>query len=360
MYREMRLRYIWFIVAALAIFFAGSISGERSARAEESRYDPEEQKFLKLINDYRQDKGLTTLTLSDTLTVASERHSEDMGRHNFFAHESLKSSHFPAGSKPWDRMKLSGYNHPNALMAENLAAGYESAQQNFEVWRASTSHNENMLEGDLRAIGIARVNVPGSKHGWYWTTNFGSEAGSPSSEKKQEQQGSEETSSDEQKAKADEEARDLEPEDRDGIENGSMNDDDGVWQQRSAKEGKKLLRNEAARLGGYNRAKDEISQKIRVQEGQNNKLVYKVHILTKERERPADFLLVRFTDEAGKHLATAKSRTSADARRAGEDGWIRGSVDLSRFAGKTVNVGFFAKTDGERPTTFYIDDVALR
>jgi uncharacterized protein YkwD len=344
MYREMRLRYIWFIVAALAILFAGSISGERSVRAEESRYDPEEQKFLKLINDYRQGKGLTTLILSDTLTVASERHSEDMGRHNFFAHESLKSSHFPAGSKPWDRMKLSGYNHPNALMAENLAAGYESAQQNFEVWQASPGHNENMLKGDLRGIGIARVNVPGSKHSWYWTTNFGSEAG------------------DEQKApdKADEEARDLEPEDRDGIENGSMNDDDGVWKQRSAKEGKKLLRNEAARLGGYNRAKDEISQKIRVQEGQNNKLVYKVRILTKERERPADFLLVRFTDEAGKHLATAKSRTSTDARRAGEDGWIRGSADLSRFAGEEVNVGFFAKTDGERPTTFYIDDVALR
>ncbi|HZY56898.1 MAG TPA: CAP domain-containing protein, partial [Rubrobacteraceae bacterium] len=77
----MRLRYIWFIVVALAILFAGSISGERSVRAEESRYDPEEQKFLKLINDYRQSKGLTTLTLSDVLTVASERHSEDMGRH---------------------------------------------------------------------------------------------------------------------------------------------------------------------------------------------------------------------------------------------------------------------------------------
>ena len=32
-----------------------------------------------------------------------------------------------------------------------------------------------MLDGDQRVIGIARVEVPGSEHGWYWTTDFGSE-----------------------------------------------------------------------------------------------------------------------------------------------------------------------------------------
>jgi hypothetical protein len=55
--REIRLRYRWFIVAALAILFAGSISGERSVRADES-YDPEELKFLKIINKYREDHHL--------------------------------------------------------------------------------------------------------------------------------------------------------------------------------------------------------------------------------------------------------------------------------------------------------------
>ena len=137
-----------------------------------------------------------------------------------------------------------------------------------------------------------------------------------------------------------------------------MNSEDGVWKQETVKEGKKLIRNEVARLGGYDDARDEISQKIHIQEGQ--KLSYRVRILTKERERPADILLARLTDEAGKHLATLKIHTSADVRKAGRDGWIRESVDLSRFTDETVTLDFLARTDGERSTTFYVDDVELK
>ncbi len=137
-----------------------------------------------------------------------------------------------------------------------------------------------------------------------------------------------------------------------------MNSEDGVWKQETVKEGKKLIRNEVARLGGYDDARDEISQKIHIQEGQN--LSYRVRILTKERERPADILLARLTDEAGKHLATLKIHTSADVRKAGRDGWIRESVDLSRFTVSSVNLDFLARTDGERSTTFYVDDVELK
>ncbi len=58
---------------------------------------------------------------------------------------------------------------------------------------------------------------------------------------------------------------------------------------------------------------------------------------------------------------TLKSRTDADARRGSDgDGWIEESVDLSRFAGRTVKVAFLAKTDEARPTTFYVDDVELK
>ena len=347
---EVRLRYWWFVVAVLAILFAGSIFGESSVRADEP-YDQEELKFLELINQYRQSKGLPTLVLSDTLAVASKHHSEDMGRYNFFAHNTAKSSYFPAGSTPWDRMKLSGYDYPNSFKAENLVAGYETAEQNFRAWRGSPGHDRNMLDGNPKVIGIARVHVPGSKHGWYWTTDFGSEVDStshaPGESPRSEQRAS---------AKTDK-AQDLK-QDQDGVENGSMNSGDGVWKQETVKEGKKLIRNEVARLGGYDDARDEISQKIHIQEGQN--LSYRVRILTKERERPADILLARLTDEAGKHLATLKIHTSADVRKAGRDGWIRESVDLSRFTDETVNLDFLARTDGERPTTFYVDDVELK
>ena len=68
---------------------------------------------------------------------------------------------------------------------------------------------------------------------------------------------------------------------------------------------------------------------------------------------------MRLTDEAGKHLAIIESQTDADAEEVGEDCWIEGSVDLSHFAGKTVKLSFLVKTDEERPTTFYVDDVAV-
>ncbi len=154
---------------------AGKVDEPRSGATTNDKYDSEELEFLEIINEYRQDKGVGALVLSDALALASERHSKDMGRYNFFAHDTAKSSYFPAGSRPWDRMTRSGYDYPNSSRAENLVAGHETAKKAFEAWRASPVHNRNMLDDDQKVVGIARVRVPGSKYGWYWTTDFGSE-----------------------------------------------------------------------------------------------------------------------------------------------------------------------------------------
>jgi hypothetical protein len=69
---------------------------------------------------------------------------------------------------------------------------------------------------------------------------------------------------------------------------------------------------------------------------------------------------VHLTDETGKHLVTLDSHTDTDAEKISRDGWIWVSVNLSRFAGEAVTLNFLAKTDEERPTTFYVDDVALK
>jgi uncharacterized protein YkwD len=340
------LRYRWFIVAALVILFVGLISVEVSAQTNDS-YDPEELKFLKLLNKYRQDNRRPTLILSDALTTASERHSEDMGHYNFFDHKTIKSSYFPAGSDPWDRMARSGYDYPRSSRAENLAEGYETAQKVFEAWRASPGHDHNMLDGVQKVIGIARVHVPASKYGWYWTTDFGSEvdptAHAPGETPPSEQKASEKTDK-------------AQNTDGDGVEDGSM-EGDAIWEQKTAKEGKSLIEGGMARLGGYDDAEDEISQKIQAHKDQ--KLIYRVRIDTEETEHPADGLVVSLTDENGDHLATIDSHTDADAEKADKDGWIRDSVDLSQFAGESVRLGFLAKTDSQRPTTFYVDDVAL-
>src|SRR3712207_2956147 len=77
-------KYVWVILATLALLIAGVVGFGQSADADS--YDTEELQFLELINGYREQNGLRPLVLSDTLAVAAERHSEDMARYSFFAH----------------------------------------------------------------------------------------------------------------------------------------------------------------------------------------------------------------------------------------------------------------------------------
>lgn len=141
--------------------------------AQARTYDSEELEFLRLINNYRAQNGLSTLQASDVAAEAAARHSLDMGRFGFFSHTTVKSSYFPAGSSPWDRLRLTGY-PTGGRMGENVAAGQWNAQEVFEDWRGSPGHNENMLHPEFSVIGIARRAVSGSTYGIYWTTDFGS------------------------------------------------------------------------------------------------------------------------------------------------------------------------------------------
>lgn len=77
-------RYRWIVVALVAVVIAVLAMGESGSAA--TAYDSEELQLLWLINDYRQEHGAGPLILSDTLAVAAEHHSEDMGKYDFFAH----------------------------------------------------------------------------------------------------------------------------------------------------------------------------------------------------------------------------------------------------------------------------------
>jgi uncharacterized protein YkwD len=138
--------------------------------ASAKTYSSEELSFLQLINQYRQSNGLGTLLLSDTISDASTKHSSDMAKYDFFAHDTVQSDYFPAGSTPWDRMRICGYTY-NTAMGENIAAGYANAQAVFTGWKNSPGHNANMLNASYRVIGIGLVT--GGSYGEYWTTDFG-------------------------------------------------------------------------------------------------------------------------------------------------------------------------------------------
>jgi uncharacterized protein YkwD len=328
-----KLRYLWLVAAVLAVLIAGIAAGEKSARA--TAYDAEELNFLRLINDYREDNGLGPLLLSDTLSVASERHSHDMARYHFFAHITAASSYYAVNSEPWDRMRADGYDY-NTFMGENIAVGYESAEAAFAAWRRSPSHNAAMLDGRYRVIGIARIHPPGSR--WYWTTDFGATE-DPTSHAPSENPQAGETDRQEKPVG-----------DGPGIENGNMNGE-AVWKER-ATDGADLIFDGYSRLGDYDNGEDDLSQKIRV--GENTQLAYGVKITTNESDYPFDRLLVRLTDEEGREIAVLRRYGAAD-----ESGWRRQRIDLSRFAGRTLRLSFHIETDYAGLTAFYVDDVVL-
>ena len=336
-------RYRWMVVAVAAVLISVLAAGESDSAA--TTYDSEELQFLRLINEYRQENGAGPLVLSDTLAVAAEHHSKDMGEYGFFAHNTAASSYYRVGSQPWDRMAAEGYDY-NTLRGENLATGTETAEESFQAWRESPSHNAAMLDGRYRVIGIARVYVPGGRHSWYWTTDFGG-AIDPSSHAPGESPLPEEGQEEDLQSPENEQP----PRDGSGIENGAMNGG-AIWEQEAKDRADLILDGGHARLGGYDDGADDFSQKIRV--GKKDRLVYDVKIETAERRNPSDWMRVRITNEKGERLAVLRRYADEDT-----DGWRPQTIDLSRFAGRTVYVEFRVRTDRALLTTFYLDNVAL-
>lgn len=128
--------------------------------------DAEELAFLAIINGYRAEHGLQPLSLSANLNRAATWMATDMALNDRFGHiDSVDRG-------PYERTVQCGYPVP---AGENLAAGTrrDGAAAAFELFRNSPSHNTNMLQPNYRQIGIARVYHPGSRHSWYWATNFG-------------------------------------------------------------------------------------------------------------------------------------------------------------------------------------------
>ena len=161
------------IAAAIAVSAAMLvIAASPGGTSATTPLDAEEQAFLTLINNYRQQNGLGTLAIDTKLQDASEWMSIDMGVNAYFSHtDSL-------GRDPWTRLSFFGYSY-STWKGENLAAGTSSAQTAFNLWQNSPGHNANMLGSNYVAIGIARRYTAGSPYGWYWTTDFGGFLSSP-------------------------------------------------------------------------------------------------------------------------------------------------------------------------------------
>ncbi|HEV7655172.1 MAG TPA: CAP domain-containing protein [Mycobacteriales bacterium] len=118
-----------------------------------------------LTNAERAKVGCGALTVNGTLTAVAQAHSQDMGDHNYFDHNSQD------GKSPFDRMTAAGYRFSTA--AENIAAGQRTPQDVMTSWMNSPGHKANILNCALHQIGVGYATVSGSQYGVYWTQDFG-------------------------------------------------------------------------------------------------------------------------------------------------------------------------------------------
>lgn len=129
-------------------------------------FDKEERDFIGQINDYRHKKGKGDLKISADLSKAALAMAQDMADHPDSINHEHKDSQ---GRLPAERAAIYGYTDG---VGENLAAGYETADDVFKAWKGSTEHNDNMLDSDYNVMGIARVTT-GNNYKWYWVNMFG-------------------------------------------------------------------------------------------------------------------------------------------------------------------------------------------
>ena len=153
------------LAALLLIALAELIGGGITSRA--ATLDSGESDLLAQVNSFRASRGLSTLAVSDSLTVAAKWMATDMSVNNYFAHTSLD------GRSPTQRMADAGYPAFTTWSGEDLAAGYTSAAQVLQGWINSPAHLAVLTNPAYRAIGIGRSYSAGSQYGWYWDADFG-------------------------------------------------------------------------------------------------------------------------------------------------------------------------------------------
>ncbi len=166
--------------AGVALAAVLAFAGPAARTSADPNLDSEEQTFVTLINNYRAQNGLGPLSIDWEMQASADWMSTDMGINGYFDHydhctgDCVNGHQYSASvsRSPWTRMCTFGYCY-NTWMAENIAAGYSTAQGVFTAWQNSPGHNANMLGAHYIAMGIARVYVPGSPYGWYWTNDFG-------------------------------------------------------------------------------------------------------------------------------------------------------------------------------------------
>lgn len=119
-----------------------------------------ENLVLQELNEVRREHGLKPLRRSKPLAAAADAHSQAMGAHGFFRHESRDGAEF------WKRVKrfYGSRGYGSWSVGENLlwsTTGLDAAGA-VDLWMSSPGHRRNILSAQWREIGLSAITVTGA------------------------------------------------------------------------------------------------------------------------------------------------------------------------------------------------------
>jgi uncharacterized protein YkwD len=168
MKRSLILCIIIVLLGTQQVFAEEPISAAPAATASAAGPIADELEVIRLVNELRRDLGLGCLTVNPELTLAAQRHSQDMINRDYFSHTAPDPA--PHGSSFGARARSAGYTgNPRG---ENIAAGYGSPASVFSGWENSTGHYNNMTASGSNEIGVGYASGSAS-YGTRWTMVLG-------------------------------------------------------------------------------------------------------------------------------------------------------------------------------------------
>ncbi len=134
----------------------------------------EVHEMLYLLNEARQQsrncggelyEAVPPLRWEIKLANSARKHSQDMADKDYFNHISSD------GRAPKDRTAAEGYS--GRVIGENISVGQDNYLQALSGWLKSPSHCKVIMDAVFKDFGAGHGYNAKSKHGNYWTQDFG-------------------------------------------------------------------------------------------------------------------------------------------------------------------------------------------
>jgi uncharacterized protein YkwD len=128
----------------------------RERTASEVHADPAAAAIM--ISEYRREHALSAVQPDPALQKFAQAQADAMAARDLLSHE-------VEGNLV---RRLEAANLRQRTAVENVSAGYFSLADVMGGWRRSPGHNANLLDPQMRRMGIATAYAPGTRYKVYW------------------------------------------------------------------------------------------------------------------------------------------------------------------------------------------------